>query len=418
MPSTPNNHLTSRVIHIALITSESTAWEGLLSKPHVHGGVEIRLTDASDVALRASRSDADPPFDLAILDLASFSGTFSQIFRKLKRSLPELGLLLVVHEHDEPDALKTLSEGVEYFLIKGQYTEQELLRAISVSVIHSKSRFVLRQARDELTASHLRFQAIVDANADGIIILDRARTIRFVNRACEEILCRKASQLLFTPCDFLPVLRDRLEIDLHDPLGRKKTIEIRLNEIEMDGQPHWIASLRDLTELCSLREELKSMTLQDSLTNVCNRRGFFSQAGQLLQIAVRQNCGLAMMFVDLDGLKAINDQFGHMAGDQALIDTAEIMVQSSRKSDVVARIGGDEFVLLCLDNRANTASVVRRRLETILRRFNMKQVRPYEIVLSIGVARQKVGQSLSIEKLLLDSDQSMYQHKRSKRCAV
>ncbi len=418
MAGTSNNHHMSRAIHVALITAEPDAWSGLLSKPHVHGGVEILLTDASDRTSSSSRQDTDPPFDLAILHLASMSGSLTQNFRKLKGSLPELGLLLVVREADEPDALKTLSEGVENFLIEGQYTDQELLRAISVSVIHSKSRFVLRQARDELHAGRLRFQAIVDANADGIIILDRARTIRFVNRACEDILCRKASQLLFTPCDFLPVLRDRLEIDLHDPLGRKKTIEIRLNEIEMDGQPHWIASLRDLTELCSLREELKSMTLQDSLTNVCNRRGFFSQAGQLLQIAVRQNRGLAMMFVDLDGLKAINDQFGHMAGDQALIDTAGILVQSSRKSDVVARFGGDEFVLLCLDNRANTASVVRRRIETILRRFNAKRIRPYEILLSIGVARQGAGQTLSIEKLLIDSDQSMYQHKRSKRCAV
>lgn len=531
-------------VQIALISRNAPSWAPLLTRSLQLGGVEIRLRNITDEAFDLSSTRNDPPFDLIVLDLSSLDGGFKQNYRSIRSRYPKHGLLLVVDQSDEADALKCIAEGVENYLISEQFSEREFVRIVSTSVIHSKCRFVLQQARDELAANHQRYHAIVedqtdlirrilpngkitfvnesfcryfdrnqkdligvnflefvapedhkrvrlhldqlsgntpfativcsavlpdlsvrfhhwidrvifdqsgrvieyqsvgrditeqlqteenlrlserrfrtilDSNADGIIIIDEEKTIKFLNRACEEILCRKASHLLFAKCDFIQSLVPRMEIEMFDPLGRKKIIEVRVNAIEMDGQPHWIASLRDLTELCSLREELKSMTWQDTLTSISNRRGFFNQAEQLRQIAQRQGRGLMMMFIDLDGLKAINDRFGHIAGDQALIDTASILKESSRKSDVVARIGGDEFAVLGLENRANTSSVPRRRVNMALRRFNGKSMRPYQIAISIGIACQHAGEELSIERLMLDSDQSMYQHKRSKQCAV
>jgi diguanylate cyclase (GGDEF)-like protein len=109
-------------------------------------------------------------------------------------------------------------------------------------------------------------------------------------------------------------------------------------------------------------EQLDHLAHQDSLIDLPNRRGFLRELERLIARVSRYDAKGAMLFVDVDGLKAINDSFGHRAGDEALIEVAELLTKGVRKSDVVARIGGDEFGILLENADENSAHETAGRL--------------------------------------------------------
>lgn len=102
-------------------------------------------------------------------------------------------------------------------------------------------------------------------------------------------------------------------------------------------------------EHARMHERLHTISLHDDLTGLYNRRGFFTLAEHLLKLAKRQQEGLFMLYADLDDLKKINDTLGHQKGDWALIDTANLLKETFRESDIIARIGGDEFVVMPIE---------------------------------------------------------------------
>ena len=113
-------------------------------------------------------------------------------------------------------------------------------------------------------------------------------------------------------------------------------------------------------------EQLDELAHQDSLINMPNRRGFMRALERFIDRAKRYGENAAMLFVDLDGLKMINDSFGHKAGDEALIQVAELLAGGVRRSDVVARIGGDEFGILLAHADAQSAHETASRLEDLI----------------------------------------------------
>ena len=113
-------------------------------------------------------------------------------------------------------------------------------------------------------------------------------------------------------------------------------------------------------------EQLDELAHQDSLINLPNRRGFMRELERLVDRGNRYGHSAAMLFVDLDGLKMINDTFGHQAGDEALIQVAELLSRGVRRSDVVARIGGDEFAILLESSDEQGARETAARLENMV----------------------------------------------------
>ena len=128
-----------------------------------------------------------------------------------------------------------------------------------------------------------------------------------------------------------------------------------------------IARLRtQVSELQARVEQLDELAHQDSLINLPNRRGFMRELERLIDRARRYDHAAAMLFVDLDGLKMINDTFGHRAGDEALIQVAGLLAGGVRRSDVVARIGGDEFAVLLENATDGSARETAVRLEDLI----------------------------------------------------
>jgi diguanylate cyclase (GGDEF)-like protein len=157
--------------------------------------------------------------------------------------------------------------------------------------------------------------------------------------------------------------------------------------------------------------ELSNLALKDELTGLYNRRGFLSLADRQLKLARRSDRSLLLFFIDLDGLKEINDVFGHAEGDAALRWTAEALEATFRDSDVVARFGGDEFAALAIEASGQSEASIRERLTDYLNSQGPKDTH-YKVSVSLGTARFDPWNPVSIRELIAEADRAMYQQKR------
>ena len=159
-----------------------------------------------------------------------------------------------------------------------------------------------------------------------------------------------------------------------------------------------------------LQTELRSLALRDELTGLYNRRGFVSLSERQIRIADRSGCVMGLFFIDVDGLKRINDSLGHSEGDLALIRTAEVLRMTFRESDVVARLGGDEFGVLAVEGSSFSETAIRARLREGLKTISAQESR-YRLSLSVGVVQFIPRATSSVAELILHADRAMYQAK-------
>jgi diguanylate cyclase (GGDEF)-like protein len=177
-------------------------------------------------------------------------------------------------------------------------------------------------------------------------------------------------------------------------------------------------ALRYAVERNRMQAQLRQLAIVDELTGLHNRRGFVTLAEHHLKLAARRKAPAAVLFIDLNGMKAINDSHGHLEGDRALTDTADLLRQTLRDSDVVARLGGDEFAALLPDCEPPTAEGVTERLQDAVRDHNARSDRPYSLSLSVGVADAVPGAEVSVEELIEQADRAMYEHKAGRARSV
>lgn len=174
---------------------------------------------------------------------------------------------------------------------------------------------------------------------------------------------------------------------------------------------------QEIQERLRAEAQVKHLSLTDELTGLYNRRGFFLLAEQQLKMARRTQKTCSLLLVDLDGLKKINDTLGHEMGDIAIVYTAEILKQTFPDSDIVARIGGDEFAIFipaCIDNTDNFET----RLQVNIDCFNVKHDNSYQLSMSLGVKQCHWHENFSLEQLVTQADNLMYERKRSKCSAT
>ncbi|MFB2875659.1 GGDEF domain-containing protein [Floridanema aerugineum] len=174
--------------------------------------------------------------------------------------------------------------------------------------------------------------------------------------------------------------------------------------------------LQEVQERQQAEAQVRQLSLTDELTNLHNRRGFFVLAEQQLKVAHRLNSHYCLLFIDLDGLKQINDKLGHEMGDRAIVDAARIFQKSCREADILARLGGDEFVIFATSDLDDVGKIC-DRLQANVALFNQNSDRPYQLSMSIGVQCCLPKDNVSLETLLAQADELMYTQKRKKRVA-
>ena len=161
-------------------------------------------------------------------------------------------------------------------------------------------------------------------------------------------------------------------------------------------------------------ETLLALSLTDELTGLYNRRRFFVLTEQYLKVAIRAKKRSLLLYIDMDDLKWINDHCGHNAGDQALMDLGSILKKTFRESDIIARIGGDEFVILLESTDENDEMLI-TRLDENIRDYNAKVSQDYRLSISVGAAQFDLEYPISIDELLSKADALMYAQKRKRR---
>lgn len=159
---------------------------------------------------------------------------------------------------------------------------------------------------------------------------------------------------------------------------------------------------------------LRDLALVDELTGLHNRRGFRMLAQKQLQIARRIGRTDLLLFIDLDGMKRINDEFGHDAGDAALRRTAAVLHAAFRTSDTIARLGGDEFVVLCPHTGPEAAATLQKGLEEHVGDANAGAAVPWRLSLSVGSATFDPRHPVTLDELVREADAAMYAAKQSK----
>jgi diguanylate cyclase (GGDEF)-like protein/PAS domain S-box-containing protein len=173
------------------------------------------------------------------------------------------------------------------------------------------------------------------------------------------------------------------------------------------------AMYQDISARKRAEEEMKALLLVDELTDLPNRRAFITLSEQRLKLANRMERDVVMIFIDVDHLKYINDTWGHLAGDRALIDTARVLKESCREADIIARLGGDEFVALMIVDSDQTAELVCERIKARVESRNRETPQGYQLSLSVGATRTR-AEGTMLADLLAKADTALYEQKRGR----
>ena len=224
---------------------------------------------------------------------------------------------------------------------------------------------------------------------------------------------RPAAMATTTPVTIVETWVSTTKVPLRDRAGRivglfgssRDITERKLTELRLAEQA---------AQLAEQSAELERLTLADDLTGLYNRRGLTAFGEQALYRSRRDGTAVALLFLDLDGLKKINDTFGHGAGDDALRALAEIIGSTTRESDIAARIGGDEFCILLFDDAGASVDHVTKRIRDAAGAARETYSLPTALSISIGTLRIDARTPGSIDELLAEADKSMYSEKIGK----
>lgn len=213
-------------------------------------------------------------------------------------------------------------------------------------------------------------------------------------------------------------VRDRiqLEVRLVNNGNDIRWVRLSLSAWTNDaGVPRFhVATMTDVTDLIQVQKELRALSMVDELTGLFNRRGFMTLGQKRLNHANRSGRGLLVLFADVDGMKWINDNLGHHTGDRALKEFSQVLNRTVRRSDVAARIGGDEFAVITLDTNEGSAARVVDRIHVAIEACNAMPGREYLLSCCLGVARYDPRRPCPIKDLLKKADEKMYAQKQDR----
>lgn len=314
-----------------------------------------------------------------------------------------------------------------YAYITKPFEETELCTNIEIALFKHKMD-------EELKNSEERLRILFEFAPDAYYLNDLKGNFVDGNKVAEELTGYTREELIgksFLKLKLLPptqipkaaallarnVLGKRTgpdEFVLSNKDGTKVPVEIRTFPVKIKGKTFVLGIARDITERKKAMEDLRALSLIDQLTGLYNRRGFFTLLEQQIQLANRTKKGFFILFADLDKMKWINDNLGHHEGDIALQALANVCRQSFRKSDIIARIGGDEFAICAIEAMKNSAELLVKRLKKSIYDYNNKHKQDFKLSLSIGITYYDPENPCSIEELLERADKLMYEQKMQK----
>ncbi len=377
---------------------------------------------------------------------------FCQITGYSERELRGTNILEITHSEDvekSADRYRQLIEDmIPYFHMETRYVRfdgrivpAELSSSLAcdddgrplyiIGLVQDLSERKVAEAR--LRENEQRYRSLFYHNPDAVFSLDPRGTCLSANPACEEITGYRVSEIVRSPLSALVVREDlpstlrhivrtargeaqSFEIGIVRKSGERARLRITSLPIIVDGEIVGIYGIaKDETDRRNLEEQLHHQAFHDALTRLPNRSLFLDRLHHALARAGRNQTMLAVLFLDLDNFKVINDSLGHEVGDQLLMSVAARLSAAMRDDDIAARLGGDEFILLLEGIRdVAEAEGVAQRIHDILKAPFTVGRREVFVTSSIGIA---LGTSPSDrpDELLRNADVAMYGAKRNGR---
>ena len=290
--------------------------------------------------------------------------------------------------------------------------------------------FFMKPLENALKLENIKSHKILEMAAEGIISIDTKGNIQSFNLAAQKIFGYSEAEILGRNVSLLmpPPYRDQHDGHIARYLqtgqahvigktqelqGRRKNgmpfpMEISVTEIKSGGVHLFTAMLRDVSEQKLVLQRIEQLAHYDVLTHLPNRTLFYDRLGQAIIAAKRSKQSLALLFIDLDGFKQVNDMHGHHVGDLLLGQVAERLRLCVRESDTLARLGGDEFTMILNDThgRESVAMIASKVVESIAQPFAVEG-RGVHIGASIGIACYP-DDAPSKGTLLIVADKAMY----------
>ena len=303
--------------------------------------------------------------------------------------------------------------------------------------IHQRGRRRAEVAASEaavLAVSEARFRGLIDDNSDLVLLIGADHVVRSASRASRDVLGLDPRELehrsladVVHPED-LPLLvsaegagrHRRLELRMRHRNGYWLSVEAIANDMSADANiDALVLTVRDVTERKAFEEQLRHRAFHDPLTQLANRALLSDRLQHALAREGRFEDQIAMLFVDLDDFKTVNDSLGHASGDELLVMVARRLRSCLRSADTAARLGGDEFGVLLegVSDVDQAVTVAQRILDALMEPFSLGGL-PVPLRASVGIA-VGAAQTVSADELMRNADIAMYAAKRAgKGCHV
>lgn len=431
-----------------LIAEDDAVSRRVLEATFVKWQHDVVVAQDGDEALSILQSADAPP--LAILDwmMPGLDGVeVCRRMRQLSTPTPSY-LILLTAKTDKEDVVAGLEAGADDYLTK-PFARAELRARIEVGarVIGLQKRLADRveelnlalaereRSDKSLRASESRYRHLVEHSQGFICTHDFEGNVLSVNPAAALLLGYQPEEMVgvslrefIAPSQrhLFPSYLERITqhetdsglLQVVTSSGAERIWQYHNARYEEAGQEGYVLGhAQDITDLKLGEARLRNLSQTDELTGLHNPRAFFSLAEQHLKTALRDGKTFAIVYADMDGLKQINDNYGHQVGSQALKAVADILRNSFRSADLVARLGGDEFGILVADISAEDVRIPLAHLQEHLRRYNAAGLHDYELSLSVGVCCFDSDNDSSLEDLVSKADHAMYEDKKKRKAA-
>jgi len=381
----------------------------------------------------AEKHLAEHAVDMILLDLGLPDTTGVEAVRRTHAAAPHVPLVVLSGMDDESVALQAMKQGAQDFLIKGQIEPRELMRALRYAV----ERKIIEET---LFAEKERAQVTLDCIGDAVICTDVTGNITFLNQVAERMtgwpLAEAAGKPMAEAFEIVDaVTRQTIPNPMEKSIWRERTGHLPLNcvLIRRDGSEIFIEDsvapihdrdgkvagsvlvFRDVTTAHALAEEVIHSAQHDPLTGLPNRLLLNDRIGQAVALAGRHKHKGAVLFLDLDGFKHINDSLGHQAGDELLQSVAKRLRTSVRAPDTISRQGGDEFIVLLQEvKQPEDAAIWARRVLQLVAETHSIEHHRLHVTASIGISVFP-DDGVNAGVLIKNADTAMYQAKANGR---